>query len=289
MAKKQSMTILVTGATGHQGGAAARHLREKGLSVRALTRDPNKDTARALVGRGTEVVKGDLNDKASVTRALDGVQGVYSVQSSVEQGVEGEVRQGILLADEAKRNDIRHFIYSSVASADRNTGIPHFESKHTIEQHIRNTGMRYTILRPVFFMENLLAMRGQIEQGVLSYPIAPETRLQMIAVDDIGGVVAMAFDKPGHWQGRTVELAGDELSMSELAEAFSRMEGREVRYQQTPWDEFEKKIGADRTAMFRWFESTGYHVDIPGLRREYPSLTSFERWLQAHWSKRMSA
>lgn len=290
MAKKQGMTVLVTGATGRQGGAAARHLREKGLSVRALTRDPNKDTARALVGRGTEVVKGDLNDKASVTRALDGVQGVYSVQSSsADQGVESEVRQGILLADEAKRSDVRHFVYSSVASADGNTGVPHFESKNRIEQHIRNTGMRHTILRPVFFMENLLAMRPQVEQGVLSYPIAPETRLQMVAVDDIGGMVAAAFDKPGHWQGRTVELAGDELSMSELAEAFTRMEGREVRYQQMPWDEFEKKIGADRTTMFRWFERTGYHVDIPGLRREYPALTSFERWLQAHWSKRMSA
>ena len=290
MAKKQSTTILVTGATGRQGGAAARHLREKGLSVRALTRDPNTDTARALVGRGTEVVKGDLDDKASVGRALDGVQGVYSVQaSSADQGVEGEVRQGILLADEAKRNDVRHFVYSSVASADGNTGVPHFESKNRVEQHIRNTGMRHTILRPVFFMENLLAMRPQVEQGVLSYPIAPETRLQMVAVDDIGGMVAAAFDKPGHWQGRTVELAGDELSMSELAEAFTRMEGREVRYQQMPWDEFEKKIGADRTTMFRWFESTGYHVDIPGLRREYPALTSFERWLQAHWSKRMTA
>ena len=289
MAKKQSTTVLVTGATGHQGGAAVRHLREKGLSVRALTRDPNKDAARALVGRGTEVVKGDLNDKTSVDRALDGVQGVYSVQSPADSGVEGEVRQGMLLADEAKRNDVRHFVYSSVASADRNTGIPHFESKHRIEQHIRNTGMRHTVLRPVFFMENLLAMRGQIEQGVLSYPIAPETRLQMVAVDDIGGVVAMAFDKPGHWQGRTVELAGDELSMTELAEAFSRMEGREVRYQQMPWDEFEKKAGPEHTTMFRWFETTGYHVDIPGLRREYPALTPFERWLQAHWSKRMTA
>lgn len=120
MAKKESRTILVTGATGHQGGTALRHLREKGFTVRALTRDPTKDAARQLVGPRTEVMGGDLNDKASVARALDGVQGVYSVQSSVEQGVEGEVREGILLADEAKLHRVTtHLLYGKLA---RNAG-----------------------------------------------------------------------------------------------------------------------------------------------------------------------
>src|SRR5260370_29724994 len=132
MAKKDSRSILVTGAAGQEGGAALRHRREKGFTVRAFTRDPTKDEARLLVGPRTEVMGGDLNNKASVARALDGVQGVYSMQSWVEQGVEGEMRQGILLADEAKRNDVRHFVYSSVASADQNTGIPHFDSKYKI-------------------------------------------------------------------------------------------------------------------------------------------------------------
>ncbi len=149
--KKDSRTILVTGATGHQGGAALRHLRQKGFTVRALTRDSTKDGGPGqLVGPGIEVVRGDLNDRASVRRALDGVQGVFSVQASVEQGPEAEVREGRLLADEAKGNDVRHFVYSSVASADQNTGIPHFDSKYKIEQHIRGTGMRYTIFRPAF-------------------------------------------------------------------------------------------------------------------------------------------
>ena len=289
MAKKESRTILVTGATGHQGGAALRHLREKGFTVRAFTRDPTKDEARLLVGPRTEVMGGDLNNKASVARALDGVQGVYSMQSWVEQGVEGEMRQGILLADEAKRNDVRHFVYSSVASADQNTGIPHFDSKYKIEEHIRTTGMRYTVLRPTFFMENWLGMRDQINQGTLALPLAPDTRLQMISVDDIGAFVAMAFDRPGHWESRTVELAGDELTMTELTKVFGRMAGRDVSYQQTPWDEFEEKVGSERAAMFRWFQDVGYQVDIPNLRHEYWKLTSFESWVHANWQRRMTA
>jgi uncharacterized protein YbjT (DUF2867 family) len=176
MAKKESRTILVIGATGSQGGAVLRHLREKGFTVRAFTRDPAKAAARTLVGPGIEVVRGDLDDRASVRRALDGVQGVYSVQSSgVEQGVENEVRQGILLADEAKGNDVRHFIYSSVASADRNTRIPHFDSKYKIEEHIRGTGMRYTIsvLRPLWRTGSACAVRSIRASSSF---LCPETR-----------------------------------------------------------------------------------------------------------------
>ncbi len=289
MAKKTQKTILVTGATGRQGGAVLRSLQQKGFAVRALTRDPERPQARALVGHGTEVVRGDLSDPASLTRALDGVSGVFSVQSRSEEGVDGEVRQGIALADAAQRSRISHLVYSSVASADQHTGIPHFESKFRIEEHVRGTGLRYTILRPVYFMENWLGMRDPIEGGVLAQPLSPETRLQMIAVDDIGAVAAMAFEKPGHWQGRAVELAGDELSMTELAQAFSRMTGREVRYQQIPWDQFEQKAGPEYTAMFRWFEQIGYHVDISALRQEYANLTGFERWLQSKWAKRLTA
>lgn len=285
---KNDRTILVTGATGHQGGAAMRHLHAKGFTVRALTRDPSGDKARRLVGHGTEVVGGDLDDKASIARALEGVYGVFSVQVS-SQGAEKEIRQGIDLADEAKRRDVRHFVYTSVASAGQNTGIPHFDSKYRVEEHLRGTGMRYTILRPAFFMENWLGMRGQIDAGTLSFPLAPDTRLQQVAVDDIGAFAAMAFEKPGHWQGRVVELAGDEPTIQEVTEALGRMAGREVRYNRVPMEEFEKQVGPDHGKMFRWFQEVGYQVDLPNLRREYSNLTSFERWLQTTWPKRMTA
>jgi uncharacterized protein YbjT (DUF2867 family) len=289
MAKKSGKTILVTGATGHQGGAVLRHLREKGFSVRALTRDPNKPEARALVGHGTEVVRGDLNDPVSISRAIEGADGVFSVQGHRESGVEAEIRQGIQVADAAKRTRVSHFVYSSVAAADRNTGIPHFESKFKIEQHVRNTGLHYTIFRPAFFMDNWLGVREQIQQGALSLPLRPETMLQMIAVDDIGAFVTLAFTKPGHWDGRAVELAGDELSMSDLAAAFGRMLGRDVRYQQIGWDEFEQRSGPDMTAMWRFFESSGFHVDIPTLRQELPNMMTFERWLQSKWTRHLTA
>jgi len=290
MAKNTRHTILVTGATGRQGGAVLRRLRERGFPVRALTRDPSNPKAGQLVGHGTEVMRGDLDDPASLTRALDGVDGVYSVQGHGPQsGVEGEVREGINLADAAKRQRIANFVYSSVASADQAIGIPHFESKRRIEDHVRNCGMRYTIFRPVFFMENWLGMREQIEQGTMAFPLSPDTRLQMIAVDDIGAFVAMAFEKPGHWQGRATEIAGDELSMTELAQAFSRMTGREVTYRQVPMDEVEQESGPDLAAMYRWFENVGMHVDISAVRQEHPQLMTFERWLQSKWAKTRTA
>jgi uncharacterized protein YbjT (DUF2867 family) len=282
MKNAKGRLIAVAGATGHQGGAVLQHLRKRGFPCRALTRDPSGPKARALDGEGTEVVQADLDDAASLTRALDGAYGAFSVQTS-RQG--SEVEQGIAFAEAAARQQVDHFVYASVASADQNTGIPHFETKARIEAHVQATGLSYTIVRPVFFMENWLGMRERIEQGTLATPLRPETRLQMIAVDDIGGVTAAAFEHSGHWQGRTVELAGDELSITELAEAFSRAAGREVRYAQIPWEQFEKQAGADYTAMYRWFESTGYHVDIPALEREYPNLTRFEKWLHAHWTR----
>ena len=280
--KNKSKLILVSGATGSRGGAVLRHLRERGFGCRALTRDPSKPQARALINQGVEVVRGDLEDPASLTRALDGVHGVYSVQSR-ESGVEAEIRQGINLADAAKRSRISHFVYSSVASADQGTGIPHFDSKFRIEDYVRGTGMHFTIVRPVFFMENWLGMRDSIENGALVLPLNPETRLQMIAVDDIGGVVAMAFEHSGKWQNRAVEIAGDELSMTELKQGLSRAAGREIQYQQAQWDQFESRVGRETTVMFRWFQDVGYRVDIGAVRQEYPKLTSFDRWLNSNW------
>jgi uncharacterized protein YbjT (DUF2867 family) len=284
--KKRSRTILITGATGHQGGAALRHLRKRGFPVRALTRDPDQPQARVLTGPGVEVVRGDMEDLSSLTRALDGAYGVYSVQNSHgEAGIEGEIRQGVNLAEAARSSGIEHFVYSSVASADQRTGIPHFDSKFRIEEHIRATGMHYTIVRPTFFMENWLGMRQAIESGTLNLPLEPATRLQMIAVEDIGGVVAMAFERSGKWQDRAVELAGDELSMTELAQAFTRASGREVRYVQVPWEEFQKQAGEEITLMYRWFQKTGYHVDIGALRQEYPTLMSFDHWIDSYWHR----
>lgn len=284
MPNNQDKLILVTGATGRQGGSVFRHVRGKGFPVRAMTREPETREARDLTGSGVEVVRGDMDDPASLTRALDGVYGAYSMQYA-RHGAEAETRQGINLADAAKKSRINHFVYSSVGAADQNTGIPHFESKAQIEQHVRGTGIPFTIVRPVFFMENWLAMRGQIELRTLALPLKPESKLQMIAVDDIGLCVTAAFEHPGKFQGRTIELAGDDLSMTELAQAFSRVTGKDVRYMQVPWEQFEHQAGPEMTKMYRWFDEVGYHVDIAALRQEHPDLMPFDRWLNRNWGK----
>jgi uncharacterized protein YbjT (DUF2867 family) len=250
--------------------------------VRAFTRDPEKPEARRLAAPGTEIFRGDLNEEESLRRALYGVHGVFSVQDS-RQGFESEVRHGRTVADLANRAQIDHLVYNSVASADSNTGIPHFESKLQIENHIRNIGLRYTIFRPVFFMENVLAMRNSIENGTFSLPLAPQTRLQMVAVDDIGAFVAMAFARPNHWENRVMELAGDELSMEEIAETLSRITGTKVNYVPVPWDRFEQQAGKEISTMFRWFEREGYHVDVSGVRSERQPLLTFERWVRMVW------
>ncbi len=280
MGNNTQRMILVTGATGKQGGAALRHLRDRGFPIRALTRDPDKPAARALAGRGTEVVRGDMDNPASLSRALDGVYGVFGVQTPYEAGVEAEVRQGKNLADAAQRSRISHFVYSSVGSADQRTGIPHFESKFQIEEHIRSLGMPYTILRPVFFMENLLGMAGMVREGKIESPLTPDRKLQMIAVDDIGALAASAFEHQQKWTGRALDIADDEISPKDLAALLSRVLGREVRYTQTPWDEYERRAGREMTAMWRWFQDAGYHADIAAVRREYPPLTTLERWVR---------
>jgi len=285
MADPQAQPILVTGATGRQGGAALRHLRGRGFRIRAATRNPDKPEARSLLEPGIELVRLDLDDPALLAQAVEGVYGVFSVQD-FRQGAEAEIRQGIALIDAARKAQVQHFVYSSVGSADQNTGIPHFESKARIEEHLRQSGLPFTILRPVFFMENWLAMRSMIDQGVLALPLQPETRLQMIAVDDIGAFVAMAFEHPERWQGRALDIAGDELTMIEICRALSRASGHEVRYQQIPWQQFQERAGDDMTTMWRWFEQTGYQVDIASIRREYPNLSGFERWLHKHWPRR---
>jgi uncharacterized protein YbjT (DUF2867 family) len=274
--------ILVSGATGQQGGTVARTLLDWGFAVRALTRDTDKAAARELADLGAEVVGGDLEDRESIERVLDGVYGVFSVQQFMETGVEGEVRQGVLLADAARAAGVEHIVYSSVGSAHRETGIPHFESKFEVEEHVRASGVPYTVLRPVFFMQNWEYMREPILGGTLPQPLDPDKPLQMIDADDIGVFAAMAFDDPERWIGREVDIAGDELTMPEIAGTLSRVIGHNVDYFQVPWEGFEEQMGEEYAVMYRWFNDHGYEANIAALRDEYPGLASFEQYLRGH-------
>src|SRR5215213_90472 len=229
--------IVVTGATGKQGGAVARSLLDRGFRIRAFTRNPQKPEAQALAARGAEVVQGDMEeDRSAMERVLEGASGVFSVQNFLETGYDGEVQQGKMVADAAKAAGVEHFVYSSVGSAHRQTGIPHLESKWEVEEHVRQIGLPYTILRPVFFMQNWEMMRDHVLGGTLAQPLDPDKPFQQVAVDDVGAFAAIAFQHPDEWIGREVDLAGDEQTMPEIAETFGRVAGREIVYYQVPWD-----------------------------------------------------
>ena len=276
--------ILVSGATGQQGGAVARHLLREGVQVRALTRDSDQEAARALTDAGAEVVEGSFNDRASLDRALDGAYGAFSVQNFwTAGGPDGEVRQGTAFADAANDAGVEHFVYSSVGGAEKDTGIPHFDSKWEIEEHIRSLGLPATVLRPVYFMENWSQFTGDaIREGQLPQPLSPDTSLQQVTVDDVGAFAALAFSNSDDWIGRAVELAGDELTMTETAETFSRVLGRDVEHVQVPWDAFEEQAGEEMTVMYRWFEDVGYDADIEALRETHPGLQRLEPFLREH-------
>jgi uncharacterized protein YbjT (DUF2867 family) len=282
----QAKLILVTGATGQQGGAVARSLLRQGQKVRALTRNPAK--ASALSRAGAEIVQGDLTDPASLQPALQDVHGVFAMSTPFEAGMEEEVEQGVRLADAAKAAGVRHYVYTSVASADRSTGIPHFDSKWQVERHIQQIALPATILRPVWFMENFGTFcRPFILQGLLALPIRPDLKLQMIALKDIGEFGAAAFMRPEAFLGQAIDLAGDALTMPEVVAHLSRTMGKPIRYQQVPDDQAPVAFGDDLAAMFKWFNEVGYSVDIPALTHRFGiALTPFAKVVEtAEWAR----
>jgi uncharacterized protein YbjT (DUF2867 family) len=275
-------TILVTGATGHQGGAAARHLIESGFKIRALMRDENKPAALELKNRGAEIVKGDLFNKDSLVKAMKGVYGVYSVQNFWEHGYDNEVTQGKNTAEAAKEAGVKHFVYASVASSDENTGLAHFDSKWVLEQYIQKLGLPYTIIRPVFFMENFEGWFAPQEQdGKLSITMAmpKDRKLQMIAVDDVGAVAAIVFSNPDKYMGKTLTIAGDELTIPDAADAYGKVLNKDVAYNELPLDVLRAN-SKEMADMFGWFTDKGYSADIKNIKDIHPGLKNFDTWLK---------
>lgn len=281
----QTKLILVTGATGQQGGAVARALINKGQNIRVMTRHPEK--AAALATAGAEVVKGDLTNQADLQAALRGIYGVFAMSTPFEAGMEAEVRQGVLLADAAKQAGVAHYVYTSVGSAHRHTGIPHFDSKWEVEQHIAKLGLPATILRPVFFMENFTTFAKPSPEGVLTMPMRPDKKLAMVAVGDIGQFGAAAFSRPKDFIGQAIDLAGDDLTIPEVAGLLTQAMGRSIRFQQFPAEQVEAAMGHDLATMFRWFNDVGYAIDVPGVTQKFGiPLTSFREWVKTvQWSK----
>lgn len=274
-------TIVVLGATGQQGGAVARSLIADGRwQVRALSRHPDSDTARRLTASGIEVVAADMDDAASLQAAFAGTHGVFSVQGS-DDGGELETRRGIAVADAALAAGVSHLIYSSVGGANRQSSVPHFDSKWRIEEHIRRIGVPATIVRPVFFMDNFFksSMRTVLIALLRSY--VPASRpLQMIATADIGTWVAQAFAHPADFIGRAEEIAGDELTREQIVAALKR-HGWSAGLPFSVPRLLLRPLPYDVRRMFEWFGEAGYSADIPALKARQPGLLTFDAWLAA--------
>jgi uncharacterized protein YbjT (DUF2867 family) len=285
--------ILVTGATGQQGGATARELLGAGHRVYAMTRNPDGEAARTLAAAGAQVVRGDLDDEASLRAALQRMWGVFALQNTWEAGVEAEEEQGKRIARLAREAGVQHFVYASVGSADKDTGIPHFDNKARVEETVRSLGFpSFTILRPVFFMENLASpwFKPGIDDGVLALGMKGDTPLQMVAVADIGKYGRIAFERHAELNGHGLDFAGDELTPVAAAAALSEAAGRPINHFQVPIEDV-RSFSEDFALMLEWFDAVGYSADIEGNADRFGvAPTGFAEWARGvDWSVGVTA
>ena len=273
--------VLVTGATGQQGGAVTQALLKNGHTVRGLTRNAGSAAAQRLAAQGVEIAVGDFTDSDSLLLAADGVDTIFAMTTPFEQGVDAETAQGLVLLDAAKQANVGHLVYSSVANADKQTGVPHFDSKYAVEEAIVSSGIPYTIIAPVFFMDNLLQpwMSGTLNEGKLSMAMPGTRPLQQISVANIGTFTTAVIERRESVFGKRFDIAGDELTNDSLAAIFADVLGRPVNYEGFPPDAMREQ-SEDMALMFEWFDAVGYSADIDSLRHDFPEVgwQRFEEW-----------
>jgi uncharacterized protein YbjT (DUF2867 family) len=277
----KSIIVAVAGATGKQGGAVARMLLHHGHQVRALTRRPESKAAAELQALGADIYEADLDDNAAVRRATRRADAFFLMATPYEAGVEAEVRQARTAAKAAKQASVKHLVYSSVASANQGTGVPHFDSKREVEVYIQKLGIPFTLVGPVFFMENLLGpmfIQG-LRAGTLSMPLPASRPLQVVAVEDIAGFVRVVLERPSEFQGKRIDIASDSLTGPEMAKALSQAYGRDISYAEASLDPVRAQ-STDLARMWEWFDQVGYTVDLDGIVRSYPDVGwhGFRRW-----------
>lgn len=265
-------SILVTGATGAQGGAVARALLTRGHHVRALTRTPHSVAAQRLGRLGADVVHGDFDDPASLGTALRGVRAVFAVTTPFGSDTGAETRHGIALVDAAR--DVDHIVFTSASNADRGTGIPHFDSKQRIEEHLATAGPQWTVLGPAAFIDDKFGewtLKG-LREGTFYLPMPSDRELHLVAVRDIADVAVLALEQPARFTGRRLDLAGEALTPAAMAEALAAAIGHPVRHHRPPLD-VVARYSADLAAMFGYFTDVGTDIDLRRLHAELPEIT----------------
>jgi uncharacterized protein YbjT (DUF2867 family) len=275
--------VLVLGATGRQGGEVARQLLERGHEVTALVRNVESLAALALSGLGVRTAEGDLRDTVTLARAVAGHEAVFGLSIPFGNGGKNEeVEAGRALVDAAA--DV-HLVYSSVRGGDQldESGVDHADSKQLVEAHLRERATPATVIGPVYFMDNALAVDfSGLRRGVLSTPLTPGKRLDQVAVADIAAMAVHAIEHPDTMVGRRVNVASDSVTGANAAAILSRVIGKEIPYEQLSLDIVRQYTGEEFVTMWESFENNDDHLDIAGLHAEYPEVAwhSYERWAE---------
>lgn len=269
--------MLVLAATGGQGGAVVEALLAGAVRVRALVRDPEARAARRLVDRGVELVAGSLADEGSLAEAMRGAAGVFALTTPFEAGVDAEIEQGRAIVGAAHTARVPHLVFSSVASANQHSRVPHFDSKAIIEADLATGKVPYTIVGPTYFFDNALGGADQIRAGVLDLPLPPDRPLQQLARPDLGAFAAEVLLRPNRYNRQRIELASDAPTPTQMAAALTTATGHPVRHEHVPLDSISNP---DMQAMWRFLNHPGYQVDLAALHAAHAEIswTSFAQW-----------
>ena len=269
----KSLLVLVTGISGNQGSHLAQHLLARGHRIRALVRSPHHPMLETFRSKRVDVVQGNFEDQGSIQQAARGIDAMFLMSTSFSAGPEAETRQASSAIDAAKGVGVPWLVYSSVSDANRRTGIPHFESKFAVEEHLAKSGISYAITAPTAFMENLQApyQMSSIRQGKFVQAISPTRSVQMVALDDLSAFVGHVIENPSVFNRKRVNVASDTSSGTQTAKILSEVSGRKIEFQELPLEALRSQ-SADLAKMFEWFARDGYTADIEGLRRDYPMV-----------------
>jgi uncharacterized protein YbjT (DUF2867 family) len=278
-------TIVVCGATGRQGGAVARHLLEDGWKVRALTRSPDSAKARPIRDAGAEVVWADMADRSSLDSVLDGAYGVFSVQNGILSGFEAEVAQGKTVADAASAAGVSHLVYGSAGIGGR-TGIPSWDAKVAVTEHMQKLELPLTVFRPEAFMELMSDPAFYPAVGV--WHVMPKLMgggrvVPWLAVDDLGAIVARAFGDPSRFMGADISLAADVKSIDECRAVWTEVfGGRPRRFPMPAWlfERVAGHAGKDLPVMWRWLRTGSVPEDTSPTREIHPGALTVRQWLE---------
>ncbi len=268
-----SLTILVCGATGRLGQLTAALL-QRGHQVRATARDPRSARARALGELGAHIVRADFDTVESLVSAARAADVVFAAGTSHAAGPLGDSRHGKNIVNAAAAAGVGHLVYVSVAGAEQPTGVPVFDSKRIVEEHIRRTSVPFTIIAPVYFMENLWNPWNQpaLTAGKLPSPVPTTRRIQQICLADVVAFTTLVMEKPDRFLGTRVEIAADEPTAEECARTVSRIVGHTI--------EAVGPFPNSPNPLFEWLDRVGNRVDIPALRARYPEIgwRDFPSW-----------